>query len=141
MKNTSTKIEEYISKYADQKTKNMYFKSRAYGVDYPLVCYKDEITLLAELHEAKVYWDAIDFGFGETCSTIHKQLKAVNKSLYRSFRGSYRHAKEWYTPKTVYMSQTTGELHNGLWPTIKSTVFGWTRGFNYRYKVHKKVSE
>lgn len=58
-----------------------------------------------------------------------KLTRKMTKLIRKYIKGTKRYVKEWSKPRTEYIFTETGEVHNGLWYTIKFVVFYTLKGF------------
>lgn len=89
----------------------------------------DFIELLNELYEideALRYEEECNLGFGKKAKILRRRwrhkLREAHKYLDKRVRNRVLWIKEWSKKHKVYISNLTGECHNGLWWTIRACI-------------------
>lgn len=82
--------------------------------------------LLVNIHEALCHEEAENLGIGKNARILRKRWRLVRNSIRKdiklAIKNKIRYAKEWSKLRRVYTLPATGEVHNGLWFTIKAYV-------------------
>lgn len=103
--------------------------------DEPIVKMAQE---LLQIDENLAWYECNDLGLSKEAHTLRKlyrkQVRKMIKWCKARIRGHLDFQKEWSRPRKVYESQTTGELHNGLWWTIK-TIARHPLIYKFKWKV------
>lgn len=133
-------IKSYIAMWSDDETSCRQALSMASRLDQKLYNRIQNITgcpiyiticphvleRLYELHcidEELTHEEQDNLGFGPRARKLRKmwrvKLKELNKMLDKTVKNRINYIKEWSKSRTVYMMNGTGEVHNGLYWTIR----------------------
>lgn len=86
----------------------------------------DHTKLLVNIHEALCHEEAENLGIGKNARVLRKRWRLVRSSIRKdiklAIKNKIRYAKEWSKPRQTYIFTETGEVHNGLWFTIKAYI-------------------
>lgn len=117
----------YLAKHLDRKLYNHIECVTQFHVEVTI--YDDFINILDELcaiDEALNYEEADNLGFGKDARLLRKEwrakLREAHKHLDRCVRNRILYIKEHHRPHTTYVSNLTGECHNGLYWTIRACI-------------------
>lgn len=82
--------------------------------------------LLVNIHEELCHEEAENLGIGKNARILRKRWRLVRNSIRKdiklAIKNKIRYAKEWSKLRRVYTLPATGEVHNGLWFTIKAYI-------------------
>ena len=82
--------------------------------------------LLVSIHERLCHEEAENLGIGKNARILRKRWRLVRRSIRKdiklAIKNKIRYAKEWSKPRQTYVLSATGEVHNGLWFTIKACI-------------------
>lgn len=82
--------------------------------------------LLVNIHEALCHEEAENLGIGKNARILRKRWRLVRSSIRKdiklAIKNKIRYAKEWSKLRQTYILPATGEVHNGLWFTIKACI-------------------
>lgn len=82
--------------------------------------------ILVNIHEALCHEEAENLGIGKNARILRKRWRLVRSSIRKdiklAIKNKIRYAKEWSKPRHTYILPATGEVHNGLWFTIKACI-------------------
>lgn len=82
--------------------------------------------LLVNIHEALCHEEAENLGIGKNARILRKRWRLVRNSIRKdiklAIKNKINYSKEWRKPRQTYMLSATGEIHNGLWFTIKACI-------------------
>lgn len=78
---------------------------------------------LQSIDEALTHEEYDNLGFGNDAKILRKKwrhkLREINKTLDKWIRNRILWIKEWNKPRKTYILNGTGEVHNGLYWTIR----------------------
>lgn len=78
---------------------------------------------LQSIDEALTHEECNNLGFGDDAKILRKKwrrkLREINKTLDKWIRNRILWIKEWNKPRKTYILNSTGEVHNGLYWTIR----------------------
>ena len=123
--NDESKCKEALSMASklDQKLHDRIQAITGYGIYIPV--YEYLLQGLYELQcidEELTHEEQDNLGFGPRARKLRKmwrgKLKELNKMLDKCVKYRINYIKEWSKPRTTYVMNDTGELHNGLYWTI-----------------------
>lgn len=75
----------------------------------------ENLGLSKEAHRLRVQW--------------RKACKSIERHMKKRIKDVKDYNREWSKPRKGYIFTETGEVHNGLWWTIKYTIFYTIRGY------------
>lgn len=90
----------------------------------------DELVLLIldleTSHELLTVEEEVNMGFGKQ-ARIYRMMwrdacRGIKKHMKKRIRGAKQFNREWSKKHNVYISNLTGECHNGLWWTIRACI-------------------
>lgn len=117
----------YLAEHLDQRLYNHLECVTELPIEVTI--HNDFIDILNELYaidEALNYEEANNLGFGKEAKLFRKEwrvkLRKAHKYLDRCVRNRILGIKEHRKPRTIYISNFTGECHNGLWWTIRACI-------------------
>ena len=89
----------------------------------PVLQYIKELDLISSKLD---YEEAEHLGFSEYASHLRKEWRAkcrqIKRTLKQYIRNRASYNREWSKPRKRYIFAETGEVHNGLWFTIKAYI-------------------
>jgi hypothetical protein len=81
---------------------------------------------LQSIDEALTHEEYNNLGFGNDAKILRKKwrrkLREINKTLDKWVRNRILWIKEWSKPRKTYILNGTGEVHNGLYWTIRAYI-------------------
>lgn len=85
------------------------------------------VTYILYLHDVSLALDdeeAENMGLSKMARKLRKEWRSdcrkIKRALKATCRNKLQYYKEWSRPRKKYTLNGTGEVHNGLWYTIKS---------------------
>jgi hypothetical protein len=127
--NDESKCKEALSMAIrlDQKLHDRIQAITGYGIWIPI--YEDLLHGLYELlciDEELTHEEQDNLGFGPRARKLRKmwrgKLKELNKMLDKTVKNRINFIKEWSKSRTTYVMNDTGEVHNGLYWTIRDSL-------------------
>ena len=83
------------------------------------------VNLLCAISEELSHEEADNGGFSREARLLRvhwrKTCKSIERHMKKTIKGCEDYNREWSIPRTTYIFAETGEVHNGLWWTIKFT--------------------
>lgn len=99
----------------------------SYGIEMKV--YDDLVQLTEEflsIHTEIVHETAENLGFGPRAKELRKERKSVRrkicKYIRRSIKNKIAYIKEWSKPRKKFILNASGEVHNGLYWTIRALI-------------------
>ena len=84
----------------------------------------DHTKLLVNIHEELCHEEAENLGLGKNARILRKRWRlicsSIRKDIKLAIKNKIRYAKEWSKLRQTYMLSATGEVHNGLYWTIRA---------------------
>ena len=81
---------------------------------------------LKDINEALTYEEAENLGIGKRARILRMMwrdnIRFTKKHMKQRIRNGKLYNKEWSTNKQVYVSNLTGECHNGIYWTIRACI-------------------
>ena len=113
--------------------------------DIHLDTYIDDIvTELYGIDEGLTYEETNHLGLSKTASRLrkrwNKQVRSIKRFFKKAIKNRVNYLKEWSKPRKVYILKATGEIHNGLWYTIKALIKS-TGLITHSFKVAAEVTD
>ena len=100
------------------------------------------IELCRKLHNISDpldYEEAENGGFSKAAHELRKEWRSICRQIKRhmkaQIKGRKLYNKEWSKPRQVYISDLTGECHNGLYWTIRAIISTPQLGFKWTKEV------
>lgn len=114
-------LTKYVDKYMDLNIS--VFENE------PLTIY---LLDLCNIHEALFHEEVSNGGFSNEGHELRikwrEMCKLIKKTMKNNIKCTINYNREWSRPRKNYIFAETGEIHNGLWWTIKFTIFYLTKG-------------
>ena len=115
------------AKRLDQKLYQHIATASRYGIGFTAYETFTQIILrLDSIDDSLTYEERCNFGLGPNARRLRKEwrrtLRKAHKFINRSVKHKIAYIKEWSKPRKQYISNGTGEVHNGLWYTLKALV-------------------
>jgi hypothetical protein len=90
---------------------------------YPLDKLNDKLSAISE----QLYYEECDnFGISKKAIYLRKQWRKTCREMKRTMKlwikNHKLYEKEWSKPRQIYISNATGECHNGLYWTIRAII-------------------
>lgn len=80
--------------------------------------------LLVNIHEALCHEEAENLGIGKNAQILRKRWRLVRNSIRKDIKLAIKnrilYTKEWSKLRQTYILPATGEVHNGLYWTIRA---------------------
>ena len=127
--NDESKCKEALSMASrlDQKLHDRIQAITGFGIYIPV--YDNLLQGLYELHciDEELTREELDnLGFGPRARKLRKmwrkKLRELNKMLDKCVKNRINYIKEWSKSRTTYVMNYTGEVHNGLYWTIRDSL-------------------
>lgn len=94
------------------------------GIDYADEELSQLVNDLEYIDEALFYEESNNLGLSKTAHYHRKRWRKLcrqaEKWFKRRIKNHILYTKEWSKPRQVYISDLTGECHNGLWWTFRA---------------------
>lgn len=95
-----------------------------------------DIEILAQIDENLTWLEENDGGFGREAKMYRRTYKQyeriVIKECKKQIKGHLEFLKEWSKPRTQYVNDNTGKVHNGLWYVIKTTL-SYPKAYGFKW--------
>lgn len=89
----------------------------------------DVTKYITDLYTVSVMLDdeeAENMGLSKTARELRKEwrfnCRQIKRTLKTAYRARLQYTEEWSKPRTKYIFDATGEVHNGFWYTLKACV-------------------
>lgn len=113
--------------FCDEKLYREFQAANSYGVEISSTSYLLELTEeLLSIDTALSHEEVVNFGIGPEARHLRKEWRRIHRKIHKFIKASIKHKinriKEWSKPHQIYELKATGEVHNGLYWTLRELI-------------------
>lgn len=114
-------------KFSDIKLYREFEAANSYGVELGSTSYLLELTEeLVSIDAALNREEAENLGIGPDARRLRKEWRRTRRKIHKFIKGAIKHKINWIKekskPRQEYIINATGEVHNGLYWTLRELI-------------------